>query len=47
MPPKGGCSIMFEESLMLMTDLSVEVSLLAIIIPASIMLWIVISEDPD
>jgi len=38
---------MFEESLALMTDLSVQVSLLAIIIPASIMLWIVISEDPD
>jgi len=38
---------MFEESLELMTGFSLEIALLATIIPCVIMLWISISEDPD
>ena len=38
---------MFEESLELMTGFSLEIALLATIIPAIIMVWIFITEDPD
>jgi|TARA_S200002703_G_scaffold132853_1_gene120830 hypothetical protein len=38
---------MFEESLELMTGFSLEIAILATIIPAIIMVWISISEDPD
>ena len=37
---------MHEESLELMTGFSVELALLALIIPVIIMVWVSISEDP-
>ena len=37
---------MFEESLELMSGFSLELALLATIIPVIIMVWISISEDP-